>query len=278
MLNLQPCIGEKKIHVLMMILISPAKSLDFETVVREGEHSRMVFEEEASYLAAKLKKASPRKLKSMMDISENLAQLNAERYQNWQVPELGNASKQAVFAFQGDVYQGLKAEEWNDEELRFGQDHLRILSGLYGLLKPLDLIQPYRLEMGTTWKITPAKTNLYKFWKEKITKQLAGELKSTNSKFILNLASQEYSNAVDFKKLALPVVSPEFKEEKGDKFQMISFFAKKARGLMATFAIRNQIETPEELMTFDYEGYTFNERLSDVGKNKWVFTRKSQTT
>ena len=261
----------------MMILLSPAKSLDFETVVREEEYSKMIFEEEASYLVAKLKKASPRKLKSMMDISDNLAQLNAQRYQNWELPEPGNSSRQAVFAFQGDVYQGLKAEEWNDEELNLGQKRLRILSGLYGLLKPLDLIQPYRLEMGTSWKITPAKTNLYKFWMEKITKALDEDLKNTNSRFILNLASKEYAKAVDFKTLDIPVISPDFKEEKGDKFQMISFFAKKARGLMATFALRNQVESPEELKSFDYEGYTFNERLSDIGKNKWVFTRKSQS-
>jgi len=257
----------------MIILISPAKSLDFENSAPSRKHSELVFDDKAEYLAKKLKKYGTRKLKSMMDISDNLASLNVERYQSMSFPMAEGSSKQAVFAFTGDVYQGLNPADFNDTDLGFAQDHLRILSGLYGMLRPLDLIQPYRLEMGTNWKITPAKKSLYAFWKKTLSEHL--EKEAENSKFILNLASQEYAKAVDLKNMGLPVVAPEFKEEKGDKFQMISFFAKKARGLMAAYAIKNRVTEPEQLYNFDYEGYGYNERLSDMNKNKWVYTRKS---
>jgi cytoplasmic iron level regulating protein YaaA (DUF328/UPF0246 family) len=257
----------------MIILISPAKSLDFENEAPTSKHSEIIFEDKAEYLAKKLKTFGTRKLKSMMDISDNLASLNVERYQAMSFPMGKAESKQAVFAFTGDVYQGLNPMEFSEDDLNFAQDHLRILSGLYGMLRPLDLIQPYRLEMGTDWKITQAKKNLYDFWKKTLTEQLKKEAKG--SKFILNLASQEYAKAVDLKSIGLPVIAPEFKEEKGDKFQMISFFAKKARGMMTAYALKNRITEPEQLLNFDYEGYGYNERLSNREKNKWVFTRKS---
>lgn len=259
----------------MIILISPAKSLDFEHAAPTAVQSNPVFEDKAEYLAKKLKAFGTRKLKSMMDISDNLASLNVERYHAMSFPSDKNASKQAIFAFNGDVYQGLKATDLNEKDLDFAQEHLRILSGLYGVLKPLDLIQPYRLEMGTNWKITPARKNLYAFWKKSLTEYIKKEAKDQGARFILNLASNEYSKAVDLKKTGLPVIAPDFKEEKGDKFQMISFFAKKARGLMCAYAIKNRVEEPQQLLEFNSEGYAFNERLSDLDKNKWVFTRKS---
>jgi hypothetical protein len=168
----------------------------------------------------------------------------------------------------------MQAENFSKEDMRFAQEHLRILSGLYGLLRPLDLMQAYRLEMGTSWSITPKTKSLYDYWKKKLTAQLKMDLKSTNSAFVLNLASQEYSKAVDLKSLKIPVVAPEFKEEREGEFKMISFFAKKARGMMAAYAVKNRIQNPEELLGFDAEGYGFNARLSDRSKNKWVFTRK----
>ncbi len=209
----------------------------------------------------------------MMSISDDLARLNAERFAQWSWPFDMENSKQAVYSFNGDVYQGLDAAKLSEEEMDYAQGHLRILSGLYGILRPLDSIQPYRLEMGTSWTITPAKNSLYKYWKSTVTDQLKADIEAVDAKFILNLASQEYAKVVDFKSLGLPIVTPDFKEERGDKFQMISFFAKKARGLMARYAIENKISTTEELMGFDYEGYHFNESLSDLSKNKWVFTR-----
>jgi len=261
----------------MIALLSPAKSLDFDSAPPFERRSDLIFAKEAEYLANKLKKFSAKKLKSMMSISDDLAQLNAERFAHWSLPFTQENSKQAVYSFNGDVYQGLKAEKFSQEEMDFAQDHLRILSGLYGMLRPLDSIQPYRLEMGTSWAITPKKNSLYKYWKPSVTEKLKQDMADTDAKFILNLASQEYAKVVDFKQIDLPAVAPEFKEERGDKFQMISFFAKKARGLMAKYAVENQIKNPEELKGFDYEGYHFNESLSDLSKNKWVFTRKYES-
>ncbi|MEM9051262.1 MAG: peroxide stress protein YaaA [Bacteroidota bacterium] len=258
----------------MIVLLSPAKSLDFESPIPIEVSSDLRYAKEAVYLANKLKKVSARKLKSMMSISDDLAQLNAERYATWSYPFTKENSRQAVYAFNGDVYQGLDGYSLTEKEMDFAQKHLRILSGLYGMLRPLDRIQPYRLEMGTSWAVTPKKNNLYKFWKKTLTESLQDQIAETSAQFILNLASQEYAKAVDLRNVSVPVISPEFKEEKGDKFQMISFFAKKARGLMARFAIKNEVKSPEELLAFDYEGYHFNESLSDISKNKWVFTRK----
>lgn len=233
-----------------------------------------MFVKEAEYLANKLKKFSAKKLKSMMSISDDLAQLNAERFAQWSLPCTEKNSKQAVYAFNGDVYQGLSAPSISEEDIEFAQDHLRILSGLYGILRPLDSIQPYRLEMGTSWAITPKKNNLYKYWKSTLTERLKADIAEVDAKFVLNLASQEYAKALDLKHIGIPAISPDFKEERGDKYQMISFFAKKARGMMAKYAIENRIQNPEELKGFDSEGYHFNESLSNLSINKWVFTRK----
>jgi cytoplasmic iron level regulating protein YaaA (DUF328/UPF0246 family) len=258
----------------MIVLLSPAKSLDFESHPTVQNSSKLLFSQDAEYLANKLKKVSAKRLKSMMNISDDLAQLNADRYARWSYPFDDENSKQAIFAFDGDVYHGLQALTLSEKEVMYAQDHLRIISGLYGLLRPLDRIQPYRLEMGTSWKVTPTKTNLYKYWGDKLTRSLQKQVDETGSNVVLNLASQEYAKAIQFKNLSVPVVSPSFKEEKGDKYQMISFFSKKARGLMAKYVIEHQIKKVDDLQGFDYEGYHLNQALSEISNNQWVFTRK----
>lgn len=260
----------------MLTLLSPAKTLDSEPLPASVPYTDLLFAEKAAYLAGKLAKFSPKKLRTMMDISEELAQLNVERFQQWSLPITPGKGKQAIFAFHGDVYLGLEASLFSQEHLSFAQNHLRILSGLYGVLRPLDLMLPYRLEMGTTWNVTPKKKSLYAFWKETLTQHIAKEVRASESNLILNLASQEYAKVIDFKKLNVPVIAPEFKEERGGRYQMISFFAKKARGMMAAFAIKHEVKAFQELKNFDSEGYSFNERLSEVDNNKWVFTRKSK--
>jgi hypothetical protein len=259
----------------MLIFLSPSKSLDFDTAPSESKSTDLLFPEQAAYLVGKMKKMKPARLKKLMDISENLAQLNADRFQTWSMPFSADNAKQAIYAFTGDVYIGMEAQNFTKKEIDFAQEHLRILSGLYGMLRPLDLIQPYRLEMGTDLAVTPKIKNLYAFWKKRLTAEVEKEISKSEHTFVLNLASQEYSKAVDFKKFKVLSIAPEFKEEKGDKYQMISFFAKKARGMMAAYAIKNRLTDPEDLKGFDVDGYGFNERLSDNSKYKWVFTRKS---
>ncbi len=260
----------------MIILLSPSKTLDFETKLENLDRTELQFAREASYLAAKLKSLNPARIAKMMDLSNNLSRLNFERFQAWQFPLKQEDSRQAIFAFKGDVYLGLDANSFTKEDLRFAQNHLQILSGLYGMLRPLDAILPYRLEMGAEFAVTPKQKNLYLYWRTKLTSFTKTCLQETSQKWILNLASQEYSKAVDLKALGVPVVTPEFKEERDAKFQMISFFAKKARGLMAAYAIRNKIQNPEDLLNFNAEGYALNASLSDLKTNQWVFTRKSK--
>jgi cytoplasmic iron level regulating protein YaaA (DUF328/UPF0246 family) len=260
----------------MITLLSPAKSLDFESQQPNVAHSSIQFSEDTAYLVDKLQNKSARQLKEMMGISDALAQLNAERYQTWQDDYRAPYAKQAALAFNGDVYHGLQFDKLTKKQMEYAQGHLRILSGIYGVLRPLDMIQPYRLEMGTKWAVTAKKTNLYKYWGDRLTKNIQSEIHETGAKFVLNLASNEYSKVIDFKKLSVPTITPEFREEKGNRFQMISFFAKKARGLMAAYVIKNKIEDVDALVAFDTEGYTFNESLSNREKNKWVFTRKSE--
>jgi cytoplasmic iron level regulating protein YaaA (DUF328/UPF0246 family) len=210
----------------------------------------------------------PKQLMELMDISEKLAELNWQRNQDWTLPFSLENARQAVFAFDGDVYTGLDVYSLPTEKLSVLQDKLRILSGLYGLLKPLDLMQAYRLEMGTSMAVG-TKKNLYEFWKKTITDALNKELE--NEELFINLASNEYFSAVDVKKLKVPVITPEFKDYKDGKLKMISFFAKKARGLMVRYIIDNNVETLEELKNFNYEGYAFDANLSS--ENKLVFTR-----
>ena len=217
-----------------------------------------------------LKKKKPAQLAKLMDISPKLAELNFQRFQAWNPVFTPENSWQSVLMFNGDVYQGLKAETFTASDFEIAQQKLRILSGVYGLLKPLDLIQPYRLEMGTNLSVA-RKKNLYDFWKTKITAKLNDELSLNDHKLLINLASNEYFSAIDTKKLKARIITPSFKENKDSKYQMVSFFAKRARGLMSRFIIQNNISDPEELKAFDSEGYYFNNQLS--GENDWVFTR-----
>lgn len=252
----------------MKIVISPAKSLNFEKKVPTDSFSEAIFLKKAETIQKTLKKKKPKELMALMDISEKLAELNWQRNQDWTLPFSLENARQAVFAFDGDVYTGLDVYSLPTEKLSVLQDKLRILSGLYGLLKPLDLMQAYRLEMGTSMAVG-TKKNLYEFWKKTITDALNKELE--NEELFINLASNEYFSAVDVKKLKVPVITPEFKDYKDGKLKMISFFAKKARGLMVRYIIDNNVETLEELKNFNYEGYAFDANLSS--ENKLVFTR-----
>lgn len=252
----------------MKIVISPAKSLDFESALPSKKYTEAQFLNKAETIQKTLKKKKPKALMDLMDISEKLADLNWQRNQDWSLPFTTENARPAVYAFNGDVYVGLDAYTISEEKLEVLQDKLRILSGLYGLLKPLDLMQPYRLEMGTNLKVG-TKKNLYEFWKKTITDSLNKEVKK--DELFVNLASNEYFSAVDVKSLKVPVITPEFKDYKDGKLKMISFFAKKARGLMVRYIIDNNVETLDELKNFNYEGYAFDANLSKG--NKLVFTR-----
>lgn len=253
----------------MIIVISPAKSLDFETEAGSNKHTLPAFLKEASQINASLKKLKASDLVLLQSISPKLAALNAERNQLWQTPFDLKNSKQAVLAFNGDVYDGMNAATFTTTELDFAQERIRILSGLYGLLKPLDLIRPYRLEMGTRYRLG-RHPDLYHFWKAKITSAINRDLRDSGQ-LLINLASQEYFKVIDQTKLKGKVITPVFKDNKDGKYQVISFFAKKARGLMCRFIVTNRLKAAEDLKAFDLDGYHFNNRLTEG--NNWVFTR-----
>ena len=250
----------------MLLVISPAKTLDYSDPEFTA-HTQPDFPSEVKDLVGVLKKKSTSEISKLMHLSDSLASLNEERYKTFMETFSPENSKQALLAFKGEVYAKMEADQFSAEELEFAQQHLRILSGLYGLLKPLDLIQPYRLEMGTPLK-TKKGTNLYQYWGTKISKALneVGE-----GKTLVNLASQEYFKAVDQKTLKLPVITIHFKEHKDGKYQVVGFFAKQARGLMARYAIQNRITDPEQLKVFREEGYEFSAPLSSA--QDWVFVR-----
>jgi cytoplasmic iron level regulating protein YaaA (DUF328/UPF0246 family) len=252
----------------MKIVISPAKSLDFESPLPTQQHSEALFLKQANTIQKVLHKKKPKQLSELMDISDKLADLNWQRNQAWQTPFTMENARQAIFAFNGDVYLGMDVQSLPTEKLNVLQDKLRILSGLYGVLKPLDLMQPYRLEMGTKMAVGKNK-NLYEFWKTTITKSLNSELQK--GELFLNLASNEYFDAVDIKALKVLVITPEFKDYKDGKLKIISFFAKKARGMMVRYIINTNAETIEDLKGFNYEGYAFDANLSKG--NTLVFTR-----
>ncbi|MDD2305561.1 MAG: peroxide stress protein YaaA [Prolixibacteraceae bacterium] len=254
----------------MIIVISPAKSLYDHCPIHFEKSTEIDFLPEAEKIISVMKKKKPDQLAKLMSISPKLAELNFKRFQAWSPTFTPENSWQSVLMFNGDVYQGLKAETFTESEFEIAKQKLRILSGVYGLLKPLDLIQPYRLEMGTNVSVA-RKKNLYDFWKTKITAKLNDELSLNDQKILINLASNEYFSAIDTKKLKAQIITPSFKENKDGKYQMVSFFAKRARGLMSRFIIQNNISNPEELKAFDWEGYYFNNQLS--GENDWVFTR-----
>ena len=252
----------------MKIVISPAKSLDFETALPTPLETEACFLSEAERLNKLLKKKSAGSLKKLMSISDNLARLNYERNQEWELPFTSENARPAVYAFSGDVYRGIDVYTLPKEKIEGMQDKLRIISGLYGLLKPLDLIQPYRLEMGTRMAVGRNK-NLYEFWKKKITSQLNEELQ--DDEVFVNLASNEYFKAIDTKVLKVPVITCTFKEFRNGEYKMVMTFAKLARGYMTRYIIENDVTTVDGLRGFDYEGYGYSEELSS--ERELVFTR-----
>ncbi|WP_252176766.1 peroxide stress protein YaaA [Endozoicomonas sp. 4G] len=255
----------------MLFVVSPAKTLDYDTTPVTDTFSQPEFLDQSQNLINQLCELSPADIGSLMSISDKLSQLNVARYQAWQQPFTPENAKQAVLAFKGDVYTGLDAETMNAGQFDYAQKHLRILSGLYGLLKPLDLMQAYRLEMGTKFANSAGK-DLYAFWGEQITDKLNEEIATQKDDILVNLASNEYFKAVKPKCLQGQIITPVFKDWKGDKYKIISFYAKKARGLMCRYAIDNNLQKVDDLKAFDYEGYRYNEAMST--DKEWVFIRK----
>ncbi len=250
----------------MLIVISPAKTLDYSHP-EYNRHTQPDFPAEVKDLVGVLREKSATQISKLMHLSESLATLNTERYQTFTETFSPDNSKQALLAFKGEVYAKMEADSFSDADLEFAQQHLRILSGLYGLLKPLDLIQPYRLEMGTKLK-TKKGNSLYDYWGTKISKALNA---ASQGRMVVNLASQEYFKAVDKKTLQMPVITIHFKEHKEGSYQVVGVFAKQARGLMSRYAIQNRITDPEQLKVFHEDGYEFAERLSSA--QDWVFVR-----
>jgi len=254
----------------MIILLSPAKKLEFRSNTGSKSYSQPEFPEKSQQLVNKLSKLSRKKIGQLMHLSPNLSELNYNRYQAWQLPFNEENAQQAIFSFRGDVYIGLNADTMKATDLEFAQKHLRILSGMHGILRPNDLIQPHRLEMGTKLPIR-RKKNLYEFWKESIAGLLAKDLENDDSPVFINLASQEYFKSVDTKKLNARVVTCHFKEFKGDELKAIMIFVKQARGSMARFIIDNRLSDPEDLKGFDRDGYVYREDLST--ENDLMFVR-----
>ncbi|MCG8579202.1 MAG: peroxide stress protein YaaA [Bacteroidales bacterium] len=254
----------------MHIIISPAKSLDFETQAPEVSLSDIRFPKQAKIIAKELKKKKPEELMSLMKISSQLAQLNHHRYQMWQYPFKEADIKAALFAFKGDVYTGIDAYSLKINEIAYADEKLRMLSGLYGLLRPLDGIMPYRLEMGTKLPVGKYK-QLYQLWGDEITRMLENDMEEQGSDVLVNLASNEYFKAINKKVFKKRIVTPVFKDWKNGEYKVVSFFAKKARGLMTRFIIQNQIESPEDLIAFAESGYYYKADLSK--KDELVFVR-----
>lgn len=255
----------------MLMVISPAKTLDYTSPVELKDYTQPQHIKQAEQLIKVLKKLSVQEIASLMSISDNLAVLNVARYGDWSATFTPDNARQAILAFKGDVYTGLAVKDFSTEDFKFAQQHLRILSGLYGLLRPLDLMQPYRLEMGT--KLTNSKgKDLYEFWGEQITQWLTEALaEQKGDKVLLNLASNEYFKAVKSKELKASVINVDFKDLKNGQYKIISFYAKKARGMMARYVIKNQINGIEQLKAFDSEGYYYAEKHSSA--TKMVFLR-----
>ena len=253
----------------MIIVLSPSKSMDMEPAT-EMDATQPAFLDQSKQLIAQTRKLSTAELMKVMQISEKLAELNRQRFKEWKLPFTTDNAKQAALAFTGDVYDGLDASSLKKRDMNFAQKNLRILSGLYGLLRPLDLIQTYRLEMGRPLETRDAK-NLHAFWKESVT----AELNRAPSDLLINLASQEYFKVIDKRKLDKQIITPTFKDEKNGKLKIISFFAKKARGAMARYIIQNRVTDADKLRTFAWEGYTHSLPLSTPSEP--IFTRKEQS-
>jgi hypothetical protein len=254
----------------MLVVISPAKTLDFDSAPIIRKSSQPLFLDDSQVLIGQLQKMAPHDLSSLMSISDKLGELNYDRYQAWSRPFSLDNAKQALLAFKGDVYTGLNPEQFSQEDFAFAQSHLCILSGLYGALRPLDLIQPYRLEMGT--RLANGRgANLYEFWGDKITDSINRAVKKSGSEVLINLASNEYFKAVKPHGLRCDVITPVFKENKGGKYKVVSFLAKKARGMMTAYIIRNRLDLPQDIKAFNEGDYVFNAEMSSA--REWVFTR-----
>ena len=254
----------------MLAILSPAKTLDYETPLKTKLNSQPIYGRESNQLIKTLRTFEPFEVASLMKISDKLADLNHKRYVEWRNKPAESKTRPAALAFKGDVYQGLEAESFNDNDLKFAQRHLRILSGLYGLLRPLDAIQPYRLEMGTKLKTSKGQ-NLYDYWGTKLTNGLNEALKESKEGTLVNLASNEYFGAVQPKLLEGSLLNIGFKEKRNGQLKFVSFSAKKARGLMAKFIIKERLKNPDDLKNFDLEDYKFNKKLSS--ELDWTFSR-----
>lgn len=254
----------------MLIVVSPAKTLDFETPPVTDKYTLPVLLDDSAELIDQLRKLSPDDIGKLMSISPKLATLNSNRYFDWTLPFNSANAKQAAFAFKGDVYTGLDAETLSASELDFAQSHLRILSGLYGVLRPLDLMQAYRLEMGTKFN-NQRGVSLYRFWGDIITDRLNETFEAQQDDVLINLASTEYFKSINTKKLNAKIITPVFKDQKNGVYKIISFYAKKARGLMSRYIIQNKITDPEAIKGFNLEGYTFKENTDD----HWLFIREN---
>ena len=254
----------------MKIIISPAKSLNFQKALPIKDFSIPLFLNDSCVINESLRLHSPKELKNLMGISEKLADLNWKRNINFKTPFNSENARPAIFTFAGDVYNGLDAFSLSLDKVIKAQDSLRILSGLYGLLRPLDLMQPYRLEMGTTLKINRCK-NLYAYWGSKIADELKNSLADQKYPFLIHLASDEYFKSVELKNFLFPMIRPVFKEQRGDQLKSIHVYAKRARGLMANFIIKNRISNPAELKKFNVDNYRFNKKMSN--EHEWFFIR-----
>lgn len=256
----------------MLIVISPAKTLDYETPAKTKTFTLPDYLDDSAELIHRMREFSALDIAELMHVSSKIAELNFDRFEAWNKNFTEKNAKQAVLAFKGDVYTGLDAESFSAKDFKFAQSHLRILSGLYGLLRPLDLMQPYRLEMGSKLSNERGR-NLYEFWGNTLTDGLNAQLKKIKSEHLINLASNEYFKAVKPKQINGEVITPAFKEYKNGDYKMIGFYAKKARGMLSRYIIQNQLSDIEDIKSFDMEGYKFNKSLSKG--NNWVFTRKS---
>jgi len=254
----------------MLITLSPSKGQDFETPGLSKAHSKPGALKDSELLIEELRKIRQKDIQHLMSVSENIAKLNADRYQSFKTPFTTKNAKQAIFAFKGDVYSGIEIEKYQEADLKYAQNHLRILSGLYGCLRPLDLIQPYRLEMKTKLHNVRGE-NLYQFWGDRITDELNKELKKQHEPVLVNLASNEYFKSVKPKKLKGRLLNINFKETKDGKTRIVAIFAKRARGMMADYILRNRIEKADQIKKFRQGGYRFSRELSD--DKQWTFVR-----
>lgn len=254
----------------MKILLSPAKSLNEQCDFPDAAYTTPRFAKEATALAGKLKKLKAKKIMELMHVSADIADLNVNRYQHWYLSETPTEEvRPAGYLFTGEVYKGLDFATLSAAEQEKAQDRVRILSGMYGLLRPLDLMFPYRLEMGTKWQVTPKAKNLYEFWGDKLTKSLQQE--TAKDELIVNLASNEYAKAIQWKKIKNPVITPVFKEFKNGEFKVVMIFAKHARGAMARYLVQNDLKTAEDLKGYNVDGYSFDPKQST--ESEWVFVR-----